>query len=144
MTATVRERPDNRKTQEGNMNRMKMCLAVFALATTAAFGAPGQDAAASLAAREIKVTAKKYRFDPNPITLKKGEHVKLIITALDHDHGFKLDAFNINQKIEKGTSATVEFTADKAGTFPFQCSNFCGLGHSKMKGTLVVEEREKP
>jgi hypothetical protein len=30
--------------------------------------------------------------------------------------------------------------ADKAGTLPFRCSNFCGLGHGGMKGTLVVEE----
>jgi len=58
----------------------------------------------------------------------------------DHDHGFKLDAFNIDQKVKKGASSTVEFTADRAGTFPFQCSDFCGLGHRKMKGTLVIEE----
>ena len=37
-------------------------------------------------------------------------------------------------------AATIEFTADKAGTFPFQCSNFCGFGHGKMKGKLIVEE----
>jgi cytochrome c oxidase subunit II len=89
---------------------------------------------------EIKVTAKKYEFDPNVITVKKGQQVKLIVTALDHDHGFKLDAFNINQKLTKGDPATIEFTADKAGTFPFQCSVVCGLGHRKMKGKLVVEE----
>ncbi len=89
---------------------------------------------------EIKMTAKKYRFDPNEITVKKGQHVKLLITALDRDHGFKLEAFNINQKLKKGETETIEFTADKTGTFPFQCSQFCGLGHGKMKGKLVVEE----
>ncbi len=89
---------------------------------------------------EIKMTARKYRFDPNEITVKKGQHVKLFITALDRDHGFKLEAFNINQKLKKGETETIEFTADKAGTFPFQCSQFCGLGHGKMKGKLVVEE----
>ena len=89
---------------------------------------------------EIAVTAKKYEFSPNPIRVAKGEHVRLVITALDHDHGFKLDAFGITQSIKKGTSATVEFTADKAGTFPFRCSVFCGLGHAGMKGTLIVEE----
>ncbi|HYL37190.1 MAG TPA: cupredoxin domain-containing protein [Bryobacteraceae bacterium] len=88
---------------------------------------------------EITVTAKKYQFDPNPIKVAKGEHVKLLITATDHDHGFKLEAFHINQKLPKGQTVTVEFVADQAGTFPFECSHFCGLGHKRMKGELVVE-----
>ncbi len=93
-----------------------------------------------LAGREIQMTAKKYEFTPNDITVKKGERVKLVITATDRDHGFKLEAFGINQKLKKGEATTIEFYADKAGTFPFQCSEFCGFGHGKMKGKLVVEE----
>jgi cytochrome c oxidase subunit II len=62
-----------------------------------------------------------------------------VITAVDHDHGFRIDTFQINQKLPKGEPVTVEFTADQAGTFLFQCSRFCGLGHKKMKGRLVVE-----
>ena len=92
---------------------------------------------------EIQMTAKKYEFNPNVITVKKGERVKLVITALDHEHGFKLGAFDINQPLKKGTPTTIEFTADKAGTFPFQCSHFCGMGHGRMKGQLIVEEAER-
>jgi cytochrome c oxidase subunit II len=92
------------------------------------------------AGSEIKMTAKKYEFDPNVITVKNGEHVELVITALDHDHGFKLEAFKIDEKLKKGTSTTIEFTADKVGAFPFECSHFCGVGHGKMKGKLVVTE----
>ena len=91
--------------------------------------------------KEIRMTARKYRFDPAVITVKKGQRVRLLITAIDHDHGFELDAFNINQKLKKGDPATVEFTADRAGTFYFHCSHFCGLGHPKMKGKIVVEEQ---
>jgi cytochrome c oxidase subunit II len=94
----------------------------------------------TLPVHEIQVTAKKYEFSPNPIRVKKGEPVKLIITATDHDHGFSLEAFHIKQKLKKGEPTTVEFTPDKAGTFPFKCSVFCGMGHGGMKGTLVVEE----
>jgi cytochrome c oxidase subunit 2 len=54
------------------------------------------------------------------------------MAAADHDHGFKLADFNINQKIPKGTTVVVEFTADKAGTFQFPCSNVCGFGHRNM------------
>ena len=88
---------------------------------------------------EIQITAEKYDFKPDTITVKKGDQVKLVITAMDRDHGFKIDAFHINQKLPKGQPVTVELTADQAGIFPFQCSQFCGLGHGKMKGTLVVE-----
>jgi cytochrome c oxidase subunit 2 len=41
--------------------------------------------------------------------------------------------------LKKGEATPVEFIADRAGTFPFECSHFCGLGHKKMKGELVVE-----
>lgn len=105
-------------------------IALAALALLAAQTAPVD---------EIKVTAKKYEFIPSVIKVKQGEHVRLIITAADHDHGFKLDAFQIDQLLKKGEATTVEFTADKTGTFPFACSHFCGLGHKRMKGQLVVE-----
>jgi cytochrome c oxidase subunit II len=90
--------------------------------------------------QEIQATLRKYEFSPGTLHVRKGEQVKLVMAALDHDHGFKQDDFNINQKIPKGTTVVVEFTADKAGTFQFRCSNVCGLGHRNMKGTLVVEE----
>ena len=88
---------------------------------------------------EIRVEARKYEFSPNEITVKRGDHVRLVITALDRSHGFKLPAFHIDQKLEKGEAVAVEFTADQAGTFVFECSHFCGLGHQKMKGHLTVE-----
>jgi len=89
---------------------------------------------------EIQVTLRKYEFNPGSLRVKKGEKVRLIMVALDHDHGFRLDEFDVNQKIPKGTTTVVEFTAEKAGTFQFRCSTVCGLGHRSMKGTLVVED----
>jgi cytochrome c oxidase subunit II len=88
---------------------------------------------------EIQVTARKYEFSPNVIKAKRGDHIRLVITALDRSHGFKLEAFHIDQKLAMGEAVTVEFTADQAGTFSFECSQFYGLGHQKMKGQLTVE-----
>ncbi|HEY6308918.1 MAG TPA: cupredoxin domain-containing protein [Candidatus Angelobacter sp.] len=120
-------------------------LALFLLFALAALNAPAQDAQSPTqgttpGGHEIQVSAKKYAFSPDAIHVKKGEHVRLIITATDHDHGIKLEAFHVEQKLKKGVPTTVEFTADKSGTFPFKCSVFCGLGHGGMKGTLIVEE----
>jgi cytochrome c oxidase subunit 2 len=128
------------------MNRLKMTLIGLMLLSAASVRTVAQaasDPGAGTPMRgvhEIQVTLKKYEFSPGSLRVRKGEQVKLIMAAADHDHGFKLDDFNINQKIPKGTTVVVEFTADKAGTFQFRCSSVCGLGHRGMKGTLVVEE----
>ena len=122
------------------MFRLKNGLASCVLLMTFAIGALAQGSAGAGEAHEMQVTAKKYEFNPNVITVKQGERVKLIITALDRDHGFKCGAFGINQKLKKGNPTTIEFTAEKAGTFPFRCSDFCGAGHLKMKGKIVVEK----
>jgi cytochrome c oxidase subunit 2 len=124
-----------RKTM-GKIREWKLTL-VLAAALTAA-GILGY-AQSTPSASAITVTAKKYDFTPNVITVRKGDRVKLVITALDRDHGIKIESYRIDQKLPKGEPVTVEFVADQAGTFPFQCSQFCGFGHKNMKGTLVVE-----
>ncbi len=125
------------------MNRLRLfslaCLLGF-LPVMAGFPRQSPNSGQAPAVHEIQVTAKKYKFDPNVITVKKGEVVRLIITALDRKHGFKLQEFGIDQELLKGAPTTIEFTADKVGTFEFKCSVFCGFGHGKMKGKLVVEE----
>ncbi|MGH9350564.1 MAG: cupredoxin domain-containing protein [Terriglobia bacterium] len=90
--------------------------------------------------REIQMTAKKFEFTPSVIVVRKGDHVKLVVTALDRDHGISLPAFGIKQRLKKGVPATFEFDANKVGTFPFHCSVFCGIGHRRMKGAVVVKE----
>jgi cytochrome c oxidase subunit 2 len=119
-----------------NMIRFKMgpVSLIFALAV---LGVLAQDTTPG--ASKIEMTAKKYEFSPNIVRVKKGDHVRLVITALDRAHGFKIDDFQIDRKLPKGEAVTIDFTADRSGTFPIQCSEFCGLGHKKMKGELIIE-----
>lgn len=89
---------------------------------------------------EIDLTAKRWEFEPNTITVKEGDRVKLNIRSLDVDHGISIPQFNVNNKnLKPGATTVVEFTADKKGTFSFSCNVFCGSGHEGMKGTLIVE-----
>ena len=126
------------------MNRLKIMLTGLALFSAVSSRTIAQDVSdagtQTGGVHEIHVTLRKYEFSPSSLHVKKGERVRLVLTTVDHDHGFKLDEFDINQKVAKGTTATVELTVDKAGIFQFHCSNVCGLGHRSMKGTLVVEE----
>ena len=91
---------------------------------------------------EIKITARRFEFDPRTITVQKGQPLKLVITSVDVDHGFKIEAFGINQTIEARKTTIVEFTPDRAGRFEFRCSVACGQGHEDMFGELVVEEAQ--
>lgn len=127
-----------------DLNKAKAVLIGIACLSAALTGSVAQEvkdtASPSQGVREIRLTLKKYEFIPNQLHVTRGEHVKLIMSAVDHDHGFKLEDFDINVKVKKGTTAISEFTADKSGTFPFRCSTVCGLGHRGMKGTLVVDQ----
>ena len=126
------------------MNRLTMMLVgltIFSAASARAVAQAAEDSGTPMrGVHEIQMTLRKYEFSPGSLRVRKGEQVKLIMAAADHDHGFELDDFNINQKIPKGTTVVVEFTADKAGTFQFRCSSVCGIGHRGMKGTLLGEE----
>lgn len=118
------------------------CIVAMMLGVALALPAssPQEGPSSDLPVAEIQVTARKYKFTPNVITVKKGQLVRLMITAEDRDHGIRLKDFDINQRLVKGVPTTVEFTPTEAGTFVFKCSVRCGWRHGKMKGKLVVEE----
>lgn len=91
------------------------------------------------AVKEFTITAKQFQFEPSTIEVNKGDKVKLVITSTDVPHGFKIAEYGINERLEPGKPTTIEFTADKQGTFTTFCSVFCGSGHSGMKGKLIVK-----
>ena len=88
--------------------------------------------------KEFKITAKQFSFEPGTIEVNKGDKVRLIVTSVDVPHGFSIREYNINERLDVGKPVTIEFTADKEGSFTTFCSVFCGSGHSSMKGKLIV------
>ncbi len=90
------------------------------------------NAVEDLSAKEIKVRAFQFGYDPMTITVNKGERVKIVIDNLDTPHGMRIPDFGV-----KGTDG-VEFVANKTGSFPWYCNVPCGPGHRAMNGTLVV------
>lgn len=115
------------------MRRLLACLCGLLLG--AALGAPAEEAV-----QEIRVSAKKYEFNPSEIRVRAGARVRLVLTAEDRTHGFELKEVNVQQEIIKGKDTVVEFVAPaEPGTYEFKCSKFCGWGHRRMKGRLIVE-----
>lgn len=88
----------------------------------------------------IKITAKKFEFSPNNITLKKGVPVTFSLVSLDQLHGFNCPGLNIRSDITPEKVSTIRFTPEKSGTFDFHCDVFCGSGHDQMTGTITVTE----
>jgi cytochrome c oxidase subunit 2 len=86
----------------------------------------------------IHMTAKRFEYTPNEITIKKGVPVILEITSLDRDHGFKIPEFGIRADVKSGETTRVRIVADHTGRFEFRCDVFCGSGHEDMSGELVV------
>lgn len=89
--------------------------------------------------RVIQIEARKFRFAPNVIELKKGETVVLELTAVDFPHGFSVPDFRIREDLIMGKPVRVTIKADKVGQFGFLCDNFCGGGHEEMAGTIIVK-----
>ena len=91
--------------------------------------------------QRIKITAQKYRFEPEILKVPINTHVFIEIESLDVMHGFKLERYGIDKEIPaKGEGkVVVEFYTRERGTYKFKCSHRCGLMHPWMNGKLVVE-----
>ena len=87
----------------------------------------------------VKITAEKFHFVPDHITLTKGRPVTLELTSNDATHGFMIRSLNIDTDIKPGKITQMTVTPATAGTFKAICDHYCGLGHGGMKMTIVVE-----
>jgi cytochrome c oxidase subunit 2 len=93
---------------------------------------------AQAAPRIIAVTARKFTYEPQEITVKLGESVIFRLTTADVVMGFSIPDFNVRGTIIPGQSIDVAMTPNRAGDFTFLCDVFCGTGHENMDGTLHV------
>jgi cytochrome c oxidase subunit 2 len=89
--------------------------------------------------RVVEISAKKFEFTPNVVTLKKDEPVTIHFTSTDRAHGLFVKAFKIDLDADLGKPADVTVTPHEAGTFGAICDHYCGSGHGNMKMTFVVE-----
>jgi len=131
-------------------------LSAFSVALAFCLPQPSPVVAQDQKAQVIELIAKKYEYSVSPVHVKVGTEVQLKITAIDHDHGFKIGTvpdgavpngtagliFTSQQdcwQLKKGETTTIDFLAKTAGTYTFKCCHTCGLGHRGMKGQIVVD-----
>jgi cytochrome c oxidase subunit 2 len=113
---------------------------VFLLAITIFLLGSGVATFSSDSEQVIKITAKRFEYNPNEIRIKKGVPVVLEFTTLDRLHGFSCPDLGLRTDIPPGKVTRLRLVPDKVGTFPFHCDIFCGDGHEDMTGKFIVEE----
>jgi nitrosocyanin len=76
---------------------------------------------------------------PSTIVVKKGDTVKIHATSkvpgANSVHGFKIEGYQV-EEVADSKGKDIQFTADKAGIFPFSCQ----LHPAHVGGQLVVLE----
>jgi plastocyanin len=107
--------------------------------TSPSTGPTGTDTGtATSQVREINVSNAGMTFNPNTLSVKQGERVRITFNNTGGTHDLNIEGYDVGtQVIQAGQSESFEFTADEAGEFEYYCSvgNHRAMG---MRGTLTV------
>jgi cytochrome c oxidase subunit 2 len=122
---------------------------VTAIAIVSAIVLSRNDAQAQDTLR-IDVKAQQFSFtfsypDAKNVTspvlmLPKGRSVELYMRSLDVIHSVFVPEFSVKEDIVPGLVTQLHVTPTRLGTFPLECTELCGLGHSLMRSQAVVME----
>jgi cytochrome c oxidase subunit 2 len=100
-------------------------------------------------AMEIYVTGKQWmwkaqhldgRREINELHVPIGRPVKLIVGSEDVIHSFYVPAFRTKMDAVPGRLTNVWFEATRPGTYHLFCTEYCGLQHSRMIGSVIAME----
>src|SRR3954464_6308285 len=122
---------------------------VTAIAIVSAIVLSRNDAQAQDTLR-IDVVAQQFEFtfsypDAKNVTspvlrLPEGRSVELYMRSLDVIHSVFVPQFSQKEDIVPGLVTQLHITPTRLGTFPLECTELCGLGHSLMRSQAVVME----
>lgn len=74
--------------------------------------------------------------------LEIGKPVKLLLRSIDVLHDFYVPEFRAKMDMVPGMVTYVWFTPIRTGTFEIFCAELCGVGHSGMRGRVVVDTEQ--
>jgi len=90
-------------------------------------------------------TLIRSHITPEIVEVNEGDIVSFHLTNLeraeDETHGFTVDTYGKHGSFEPGKTASLTFVADKAGVFPYYCTEFCSALHLEMEGILLVRPK---
>ena len=65
------------------------------------------------------------------------------LSSKDVIHSFFLPVMRVKQDAIPGQAAPLWFQAKQTGEFEIACAQLCGLGHYRMRGFFVVDDKDK-
>lgn len=78
----------------------------------------------------------------NQLHFPVGRKVVVSLRSKDVIHSFFLPEFRVKQDAVPGMTTKVWFDASHVGHWDIACSQLCGLGHYRMRGTLTADSPE--
>jgi cytochrome c oxidase subunit 2 len=72
-----------------------------------------------------------------------GKPVKVLLRSLDVLHNFYVPEFRAKMDMIPGMVTYLWLTPIRTGTFEILCNEVCGVGHSAMRGKVVVESESE-
>jgi len=95
---------------------------------------------------EVMGTVIRSHINPEIIEVVEGDTVKIHLTNLeraeDEVHGFAMYGHPVQLSIEPGKTTSVTIEADKAGVYPYYCTEFCSALHLEMQGYMLVKPKD--
>ena len=91
--------------------------------------------------REFIITAKDYHFSPDRLEVSQDDLVKVTVRSEDVAYSLTIDEYRLSKRIPAGGVTTLEFRADRPGTFAFYSNLTNDSRHGTTKGQLVVRPR---
>jgi cytochrome c oxidase subunit II len=97
-------------------------------------------------AMEVNVTARQWSWlfeyrngkKSGVLRVPLNRPVKLILTSRDVIHSFYVPAYRIKEDCVPGMKTHLWFTPNESGTYDVLCTEYCGVGHSHMRSSVVV------
>lgn len=84
-------------------------------------------------------TPEQGGFNPDRLTLRAGETVRLRLSSPDVVHGLTIPGLSVEiDEIYPGKVVEVDVTPSQPGRYAFACTRWCGVDHWRMRGVIEV------
>ena len=122
-------------------------LVVFIAFWVVGFGQFREIRSVTPGAPHIYVVAKQWMWEAvypdgtnvqDDIRVPVGQPVVLVMTSRDVIHSFYVPSFRLKQDVVPGRMTTLQITATEAGEWDILCAEYCGTGHSRMRGRVIA------